>query len=65
MDQQILRVYACLSRGRHSKVNGKELECSEDERMEVGTDGDEEPSNANKLIPFPEPGIWSLGLQVK
>ena len=38
------------------------MSCSGEERMEIPIN--EESSNVTKLIPFPEPGIWYLGLQV-
>jgi len=65
MAGQTIRVSACLSHGRPSQVEGKDMICSGEERMEIPINAEEESFNVTKLIPFPEPGIWYLGLQAE
>ena len=61
---QTVEIYGCLERGREPLVlEGERLECSGDSELRVASDSP--PHSTLKLVPFPEPGVWYLGLQVR
>jgi len=60
---QSVEVYGCLQKGRQPKVENKSLICDEKSMIRIASD--EPPHTALKLVPYPEPGIWYLGLQVR
>ena len=61
---QSVEIYGCLEHGREPRVlNQTQMVCSEESEVRVATD--EPPHTATLLIPFPEPGTWYLGLQVR
>ena len=60
---QSVEIYGCIEKGREPKVVNDTLECDEDSEIRIATD--EPPHTALMLIPYPEPGTWYLGLQVR
>ena len=38
------------------------VQCEGEDRLQIASDNNN--NNVTKLIPFPEPGTWYLGLQV-
>ena len=60
---QTVEIYGCLERGREPLVRNNTLECEEESEIKVASD--EPPHESLMLIPYPEPGTWYLGLQVR
>ena len=60
---QSVEVYACLQKGRQPKVMNNSLTCDESSMIRIASD--ELPHTALMLVPYPEPGMWYLGLQVR
>jgi len=61
---QVVEIYGCLEKGREPAVDyADKLECSEDSKLRITSD--EQPHSTLKLVPFPEPAMWYLGLQVR
>lgn len=60
---QSVEVYGCLQKGRQPKVENNSLICDESSMIRIASD--EPPHSALKLVPYPEPGMWYLGLQVR
>ena len=61
---QTVEIYGCLEKGREPSVNEEDrLECDEESELKITSDSP--PRSTLKLVPFPEPGVWYLGLQVR
>ena len=60
---QTVEIYGCLEKGREPVVINNKMECSEESEIKVASD--EPPHESLMLIPYPEPGTWYLGLQVR
>jgi len=60
---QSVEVYGCLQKGREPKVENDTLTCDKNSLIRIASD--EPPHTALKLVPYPEPGTWYLGLQVR
>ena len=60
---QSVEIYGCLEKGREPRVVNETMVC--DEESEIRVASDEQPHTDLMLIPFPEPGTWYLGLQVR
>ena len=59
---QSVEIYGCLMKGREPLTVNETLVCDEESEIRVATD--EPPHTDLMLIPYPEPGVWYLGLQV-
>jgi len=60
---QSVEIFGCLEKGREPVVVNNTMVC--DEELEIRVATDEPPHTALTMIPYPEPGIWYLGLQVR
>jgi len=60
---QSIEVYGCLEKGRQPLVRNDSLECDKNSLIKIASD--EPPHTALMLVPYPEPGMWYLGLQVR
>ena len=61
---QTVEIYGCLEKGREPVVGeGERLGCEDDSMLRIASD--EPPHSTLKLVPFPEPAVWYLGLQVR
>ena len=60
---QSVEVYACLQKGGQPKVMNNSLTCDESSMTRIAPD--EPQHTALMLVPYPEPGMWYLGLQIR
>ena len=60
---QSVEIFGCLEKGREPVVVNNTMVC--DEELEIRVATDEPPHTALTMIPYPEPGTWYLGLQVR
>ena len=61
---QSVEIYGCLEKGREPLVINNSMVCDEESEIRIATD-EPEHDTALMLIPYPEPGVWYLGLQVR